>query len=107
VLGEAVVNDLNAIGMQVNMHIMERAALDTARGAKKLRGLLLAVVGLSGNAATRVDAFIYGKGTLAFGGYPDIDTSFEQKAKERHAGQRAPCCIGFSSLPQSLLYSYG
>jgi ABC-type transport system substrate-binding protein len=61
VLGEAVVNDLNAVGIRVNMHTMERAAFGTARGAKKLSGLLLAVVGLSGNAATRVAAFIYSR----------------------------------------------
>ncbi len=89
VLGEAVVNDLNAVGIRVNMHTMERAAFDTARRAKKLRGLLLAVVGLSGNAATRVEAFIYSKGTQAYGGYPDMDAWFEQKATERHPGQRA------------------
>jgi peptide/nickel transport system substrate-binding protein len=89
VLGEAVVNDLNAVGIRVNMHTMERAAFDTARRAKKLYGLLLAVVGLSGNAATRVEAFIYSKGTQAYGGYPDIDALFEQQMTERHAGQRA------------------
>jgi peptide/nickel transport system substrate-binding protein len=89
VLGEAVVNDLNAVGIRVNMHTMERAAFDTARRAKKLHGLLLAVVGLSGNAATRVEAFIYSKGTQAYGGYPDIDALFEQQMTERHAGQRA------------------
>jgi peptide/nickel transport system substrate-binding protein len=89
VLGEAVVNDLNAVGIRVNLHTMERAAFDTARRAKKLHGLLLAVVGLSGNAATRVEAFIYSKGTQAYGGYPDIDALFEQQMTERHAGQRA------------------
>jgi peptide/nickel transport system substrate-binding protein len=88
VLGEAVVNNLNAIGIRVKMHTMERAAFDAARRAKKLRGLTLAVVGLSGNAATRVEAFIYSKGTYAYGGYPDIDTLFEQQAKERQPGQR-------------------
>jgi peptide/nickel transport system substrate-binding protein len=43
---------------------------------------------LSGNAATRVEAFIYSKGTQAYGGYPDIDTLFEQQATELHPGQR-------------------
>jgi hypothetical protein len=71
------------------MHIMERAALDSARRTKKRRGLLLAMVGLSGNAATRVEVFIYRKGTLAYGGYPDIDALFEQQAGERHPAQRA------------------
>jgi peptide/nickel transport system substrate-binding protein len=89
VLGEAVVNALNAVGIRVKMHTMERAAFDAARRAKKLRGILLAVVGLSGNAATRVEAFIYSKGSYAYGGYPDIDALFEQQAKERHPNQRA------------------
>jgi peptide/nickel transport system substrate-binding protein len=87
--GEAVVNALNAVGIRVRMHPMERAAFDAARRAKTLRGLLLAVVGLSGNAATRVEAFIYSKGTLAYGGYPDIDALFEQQMTERHPEQRA------------------
>ena len=60
---------------------------------KKLRGLVLAVVGLSGNAATRVEAFIYSKGTQAYGGYPDIDALFEQQMKQRDPIQRhgRPC----------------
>jgi len=29
--------------------------------------------GNSGNAASRVEAFIYSKGGYAFGGYPDLD----------------------------------
>jgi ABC-type transport system substrate-binding protein len=84
-----VVNALNAVGIRVTMHTTERAAFDAARRAKTLRGLLLAVVGLSGNAATRVEAFIYSQGTQAYGGDPDLDTVFEHQATERHPGQRA------------------
>ena len=44
--------------------------------------------GASGNAATRVEAFIYSKGAFAYGGYPDIDELFEQQARERDPAKR-------------------
>jgi peptide/nickel transport system substrate-binding protein len=97
VLGEAVVNALNAIGIRVNMHTMERAAFDTARRAKKLRGLLLAVVGLSGNAATRVEAFIYSKGTQAYGAIPTLILCSSNKPQSATPVNAPPCCIAFSN----------
>jgi peptide/nickel transport system substrate-binding protein len=45
-------------------------------------------VGASGNAATRVEAFIYSKGKYAYGGYPDIDELFHQQARERDRAKR-------------------
>src|SRR5438874_7821318 len=35
------------------------------------RSLFLTAVGNSGNAASRVEAFMYSKGPYAYGGYPD------------------------------------
>jgi peptide/nickel transport system substrate-binding protein len=35
-----------------------------------------------------VESFIYSKGTYAYGGYPDIDTLFEQQARERDRAKR-------------------
>lgn len=55
----------------------------TAWKEKKLHGLVMPGSGISGNAATRVESFIYSKGSYAYGGYPDIDALFEQQAKER------------------------
>jgi peptide/nickel transport system substrate-binding protein len=83
VVAEAVVNDLNAVGIRVKMRTMERAAFYTAWREKKLRGLVLAAAGASGNAATRVETFIYSKGAYAYGGYPDIDALYQQQARER------------------------
>jgi peptide/nickel transport system substrate-binding protein len=88
VVAEAVVNYLNAVGIRVRMRTMERAAFLTSWREKKLRGLFMAAVGASGNAATRVEAFIYSKGTYAYGGYPDIDALFEQQAVERDRAKR-------------------
>ena len=42
----------------------------------------------SGNAASRVESFIWSKGAYANGGYPDIDDLFLRQAGERDAQQR-------------------
>ena len=85
---EAVVNDLNAVGIRVKMQVLERAAFYAAWREKKLRGLFLTAVGNSGNAASRVEAFIYSKGSYAYGGYPDIDQLFQEQARERDPAKR-------------------
>jgi peptide/nickel transport system substrate-binding protein len=87
-VGEAVVNSLQAVGIRVRMRTMERAAFLAVWRAKKLRGLLVTAVGASGNAATRVEAFICSQGAYAQGGYPDIDALCQQQAVERHRTRR-------------------
>jgi peptide/nickel transport system substrate-binding protein len=86
--GEAVVNYLNAVGIRTRMRPVERAAFYIAWREKKLRGLFITGAGNSGNAASRVEAFIYSKGSYAYGGYPDIDKLFEQQAQERDPAKR-------------------
>jgi peptide/nickel transport system substrate-binding protein len=86
--GEAVVNYLNAVGIRTRMRPMERAAFYAAWREKKLHGLFLTGAGNSGNAASRVEAFIYSKGSYAYGGYPDIDALFLQQAQERDPAKR-------------------
>jgi peptide/nickel transport system substrate-binding protein len=87
-VGEAVVNYLNAVGIRVKMRTMERAAFYSAWKEKKLRGIFVAAAGISGNAATRVESFMYSKGTHAYGGYPDLDALFEQQTRERDPVKR-------------------
>jgi peptide/nickel transport system substrate-binding protein len=87
-VAEAAVNYLNAVGIRVKMRPVERAAFYAAWQEKKLRGLFLTAVGNSGNAASRVEAFIYSKGSHAYGGYPDIDDLFQQQARERDRAKR-------------------
>jgi len=87
-MAEAVVNYLNAIGIRTKMRPMERATFYTAWREKKLRGLFITGVGNSGNAASRVQEFIYSKGSYAYGGYPDIDDLFQQQARERDVRKR-------------------
>jgi peptide/nickel transport system substrate-binding protein len=85
---EATVNFLNAVGIRVKIRTMERATFYSAWREKKLRGLFLVAAGNSGNAATRVEAFMYSKGSYAYGGYPDIDDMFLQQGRERDAAKR-------------------
>jgi peptide/nickel transport system substrate-binding protein len=85
---EAVVTYLNAVGIRVKMRIVERAAFYAQWREKKLRGLFITGVGNSGNAASRVQEFMYSKGSYAYGGYPDIDDMFEQQARERDPKKR-------------------
>src|SRR5206468_1533952 len=87
-VAEAAVNYLNAIGIRVKMRTMERAAFYAAWREKKLHGLFLTAVGNSGNAASRAEAFMYSKGSYAYGGYPDLDELFQQQARERDRGKR-------------------
>jgi peptide/nickel transport system substrate-binding protein len=82
------VNYLNAVGIRVKMRQMERAAFYSAWREKKLHPLFITGVGNSGNAASRVQEFIFSKGTYAYGGYPDIDDLFEQQARERDPRRR-------------------
>ena len=76
-------NYLNTVGIRVKLRTMERAAFASTWREKKLRGLFLTSSGAGGNAATRVEAFIYSKGGYAYGGYLDLDALFQQQAVER------------------------
>ena len=87
-IAEGVMNDLNAVGIRVRLKQMERATFYADWQAKKLRGLVMLVVGNSGNAASRVEAFMQSTGTYAYGGYPDIDKLYQQQAGERDRTKR-------------------
>jgi len=88
-IAESIMNYLNAAGIRVRLKQMERAAFYADWQAKKLHGLFLAGAGNSGNAASRVEAFMQSKGAYAYGGYPDIDELFRQQATERDHAKRA------------------
>ena len=87
-VAESALNNLNAAGVRVRMRLMERAAFYAAWQEKKLRGLFMTAVGNSGNAASRVESFIYSKGAYAYGGYPDLDEMFLHQSRERDAAKR-------------------
>jgi peptide/nickel transport system substrate-binding protein len=88
-VAEATMNYINAIGIRMTMKQMERAAFTADWQSHKLaKGVFMAAAGNSGNAASRVEAFIQSKGAYAYGGYPDIDELYQQQANERDRDKR-------------------
>jgi peptide/nickel transport system substrate-binding protein len=81
-LGEAVVADLQRIGIDVQLRPLERAAFFSGYGSKKFRNLIQAASGAFGNAATRMEAFVVSGGTYVYGSYPDLDGLYREQASE-------------------------
>ena len=88
-LGEAVLNNLQEVGIRAQLRPLERVAFLKAWGDKTLKNLVQAGSGAFGNTATRLDAFIVKGGTYAYGSYPDIDALFQQQAVELDHKRRA------------------
>src|ERR671930_342632 len=86
--GEMVANYLAAVGIKTRLNTMERAAFQAAQNAKQLRGLAILGSGRYGNAATRIEESVVSTGTLAWGGYPDIDELFKQQDVETDHSKR-------------------
>ena len=87
-MGEAVANNLAAVGIRGRVRSLERAAFMDSWRAKKLSGVIVAVTGTGGNAAARLEAFVISSAPYAYGGYPDIDDLFVQQARERDRKKR-------------------
>jgi peptide/nickel transport system substrate-binding protein len=81
-IGEPVVNYLNTAGMRMKLRPVERAAYFKGWSEKKYRGLIHGASGAFGNAATRIEAFVYGSGIYSYGSYGDIDGLFLEQANE-------------------------
>jgi peptide/nickel transport system substrate-binding protein len=87
-LAEAVLNNLQAIGIRAKLRPLERAAFFKGYGEKSYKNLIQAASGAFGNAATRLEAFVVKGGTYVYGNYPDIDALFEGQAGERDGAKR-------------------
>jgi peptide/nickel transport system substrate-binding protein len=81
-IAEAAANYLQAIGIRIKVNPMERAAIIKANQEKKLKNLTRGGSATFGNAATRIEAFVFGEGMFAYGSYPDIDGLFREQAAE-------------------------
>jgi peptide/nickel transport system substrate-binding protein len=88
-VGEAVLNNLQEVGIRSQLRPLERAAFLKAWGEKALKNLIQCGSGAFGNAATRLDAFIVKGGTYVYGSYPDIDALAPQQAAELEHKRRA------------------
>jgi peptide/nickel transport system substrate-binding protein len=87
-LGEAVLNDLKAVGIRAQLRPLERAAFITQNSQKKLKNIIQTASGAFGNAATRLDAFVASGGTFTYGSYPDIEGLIREQASELDAKRR-------------------
>jgi peptide/nickel transport system substrate-binding protein len=81
-VGEAILDNLQAVGIRVRLRPIERAAFVKAYAEKTVKNLLWGGSGAFGNAATRLEAFVVKGGTYAYGSYPDLDALFQQQAAE-------------------------
>ncbi len=81
-MGEAILGQLQAVGIRSRLRSMERAAFLTAWHEKKLKGLILGISGAKGNAATRVEAYAARGGIYVVGSVPEIDDLFQRQARE-------------------------
>jgi peptide/nickel transport system substrate-binding protein len=87
-LGEAVLNNLQAVGIRAKLRPLERAAFFKGYSEKKHKNIIQGASGAFGNTATRLEAFVVKGGAYVYGSYPDIDALFQQQAAEVDAKKR-------------------
>jgi ABC-type transport system substrate-binding protein len=87
-IGESVATYLAAVGIKTRLRLMERAAFFSAWHEKKLKGLIVGVAAMQGNAAAVLETLAVRGGYYADGSYPDLDALFQQQAGERDRGTR-------------------
>jgi peptide/nickel transport system substrate-binding protein len=87
-VAEAVLNDLQAIGIRAKLRPLERAAFFKGYSEKSYKNIIQGASGAFGNAATRLETFVVKGGTYVYGNYPDIDALFQQQAAELDAKKR-------------------
>jgi peptide/nickel transport system substrate-binding protein len=81
-LGEAVLNDLQTLGIRARLRPLERAAFFSGYAEKKFKNIIQGSSGAFGNAATRLEAFVATGGAYVYGSYPDIDGLFDEQASD-------------------------
>ncbi|HTG12441.1 MAG TPA: ABC transporter substrate-binding protein, partial [Candidatus Eisenbacteria bacterium] len=81
-MGETIQGWLQAVGIRTRVRSMERGAFMTSWREKKLKGVVLTISGVSGNAATRLESFVTKNGAFAYGALPEVDDLFRRQAGE-------------------------
>jgi peptide/nickel transport system substrate-binding protein len=87
-LGEAVINNLGAVGIKARLRPLERASFFAGYGDKKFRNIIQGASGAFGNLATRLETFVVKGGTYAYGNYPELDELFASQATELDHAKR-------------------
>jgi len=88
-LAEAVLNNLQAVGIRARLRPLERAAFFKGYAEKSFKNVIQGASGAFGNTATRLESFVAKGGTYVYGSYPDIDALFQQQESELDAKKRA------------------
>jgi peptide/nickel transport system substrate-binding protein len=88
-LAEAVLNNLQQVGIRTKLRPLERAAFFKGYAEKSLKNLIQGQSGAFGNAATRLEAFVAKGGGYVYGNYPGIDALFQEQASELDRARRA------------------
>ncbi len=87
-IGEAVLDNLLAVGVRAKLRPIERAAFLKGFTEKTFKNIIQAGAGAFGNAATRLEAHVVKGGIFAYGSYPDIDALYRQQAVELDRAKR-------------------
>jgi peptide/nickel transport system substrate-binding protein len=85
---EAVINDLQPVGIRARLRALERAAYLRADQEKGFKRVVRIGSAAAGNAATRIEAFVITNGIRSYGGYPEIDALYREQATERDPKKR-------------------
>src|ERR1700746_1846805 len=81
-IGEAVLDNLQAVGIRCKLRPIERAAFIKGYAEKTFKNIIQAGPGAFGNAATRLEAHVIKGGVFVYGNYPDLDELYQQQAIE-------------------------
>jgi peptide/nickel transport system substrate-binding protein len=81
-LGEAVLDNLQAVGIRAKLRPLERAAFLEGYAKKSFKNIIQGGTGAFGNAATRLEATAVKGGVYAYGSDPDIDQMFQEQAAQ-------------------------
>ncbi|HET8578092.1 MAG TPA: ABC transporter substrate-binding protein [Methylomirabilota bacterium] len=87
-MGEALAGHLQAIGIRSRIKTMERATFLSTWREKKLHGLVVGITGASGNAATRLEAYVTKGGIYSYGVLPEVEDLFQRQARETDPKRR-------------------
>jgi peptide/nickel transport system substrate-binding protein len=88
-IGAVVVNNLMEVGIRARLRPLERAAFFKGWAEKSFKNIIQGWSGAFGNVATRLQAFVVGGSTYAYGSYPDLDALYRSQATEMDRNRRA------------------
>ena len=87
-LAEAIGSYLGAVGIRTHVRTMERATFLTEWREHKLKGVIVAIAGPAGNAATRLEPYVTRDGIYSPGVVPEIEDLFHRQARETDRKKR-------------------